>query len=82
MDTKEWEVLEELGDIAGNNIFGAVYSAGNGVLYASENNSGEIWRFDVLGGDVSPTLVTEGPSSTNNDGARCIEAPDPETTAE
>ncbi|KAG9255505.1 uncharacterized protein F5Z01DRAFT_672816 [Emericellopsis atlantica] len=71
--------MPDYGSVTGNggtDIWGAVYSAGNGFLYASENNSGEIWRFPVVGGGA-PEFVTDGPPSGSNDGARCVNAPDP-----
>lgn len=78
-DTNTWEIIEEYGvvtDGEDNDTWGALYSAGNGFLYASENNSGDIWRFPVLAGGA-PQFVVEGPESSNNDGARCVNAPDP-----
>lgn len=49
---------------------GAVYGIDTGILYASDNGSGEIWSFPVNGSDVAK--VTDEPRSGSNDGARCV----------
>ncbi|KAG9256935.1 uncharacterized protein F5Z01DRAFT_672160 [Emericellopsis atlantica] len=76
--TGTWDPLESYGQLVNGSsgCWGAVYSSGGGNLYASENNTGEIWRFPIVnGGD--PEMVVQGPVSSNNDGARCVLAPDP-----
>ncbi|KAL2752559.1 hypothetical protein ACRALDRAFT_1083264 [Sodiomyces alcalophilus JCM 7366] len=78
--THEWEIIEELGDVAGENRWGAMYPAGDGTLYASENVSGDIWQFRIPieeGDRVLYEKITDGPPSGSNDGARCFFAPAP-----
>ncbi|KAI6782670.1 uncharacterized protein J7T54_000813, partial [Emericellopsis cladophorae] len=63
----EWDIVQDCGVVTGTgtdaDIWGAVYSAANGFLYTSENDSGQIWRFPVrTGGD--PELVVDGPVSS------------------
>ncbi|KAI0000613.1 hypothetical protein F4779DRAFT_604706 [Xylariaceae sp. FL0662B] len=70
LDAKAWKVVARYPDIAGR-AFGAVYGINNGTLYASDNNSGEIWAFPIVGGG-RPYLASRGPPSANNDGARCV----------
>ena len=72
LDTKTWEVVAryaEVGTTGGG--FGALYGINNGTLFASNNQNGEIWAFDVLG-DKVPWLAARGPRSWSNDGARCV----------
>ena len=65
------------GDITGGGInvaqdggwFGAVYADSEGFLYASHNDSGNIYRINVSNSQA--TLFAEGPMSNSNDGARC-----------
>jgi hypothetical protein len=55
-------------------VWSATYS-GQGLLYASESVSGQIWRFPITGG--TPTRVSNtavGPTGLA-DGARCFSAP-------
>lgn len=60
--------------------FGAAYFDQSGALYFSRNNDGNIFKVDIgLSADTGvrtymPTLFAVGPSSTNNDGARCAAA--------
>ncbi|KAH7252696.1 hypothetical protein BKA59DRAFT_475120 [Fusarium tricinctum] len=75
MDTHTWETLRNLGNIAGSNLWGAAYAVGTNLMYASENNSGVIYRFNIATGANS--LVIQGPTTSQNDGARCINAPAP-----
>ncbi|KAI1073661.1 hypothetical protein F5B20DRAFT_498169 [Whalleya microplaca] len=70
LDTKAWKVLSTYPKIGGN-TFGALYGINNGTLYASDNTNGNIWAFDVVGGG-RPYLASKGPSSSSNDGARCV----------
>ncbi|TMO88461.1 LruC domain-containing protein [Pseudoalteromonas spongiae] len=54
--------------------FGAVYFDVEGYLYISRNSDGHIFRIDI-NDSTSTTLFAYGPSSGNNDGARCATAP-------
>lgn len=71
LDTKEWEVVARYGVLAPG-MFGALYGINNGTLYASNNQNGEIWAFDVLDSGIAPYLASSGPASGSNDGARCV----------
>jgi len=73
---KSWQTLTTFGNIAGTQTWGAVYASADGYLYASENASGEIWRFP-LPGNGSPVQISNGPPSSSNDGARCIDSVNP-----
>lgn len=54
--------------------FGAVYFDVEGYLYISRNSDGHIFRVEI-NDPTSTTLFAYGPSSGNNDGARCATAP-------
>ncbi len=59
--------------------YGAVFFDGSGDFYASENSTGHIYRIrsvqDLNAGDyIGSTLFAYGPSSSNNDGAKCASA--------
>lgn len=54
-------------------VEGAMYADAEGYLYASVNLTGDIWRVDVE--SVTAALLSSGDPSTNNDGARCANAP-------
>lgn len=54
-------------------VEGAMYTDSEGYLYASVNLTGDIWRIDVA--SVTAALLSSGDPSTNNDGARCANAP-------
>lgn len=58
-----------------NALFGAVYTDSDGFLYASNNITGGIWRFQMATGDT--VYFAEGPASGLNDGARCFNSPLP-----
>ena len=74
-----------LGDVTGGDInatptnFGAVYFAADGNFYVSANATGRIYRIErpdlLTGGGTAATLFSNGPPSSNNDGARCNLAP-------
>uniref|UniRef100_UPI0023F322BC DUF7933 domain-containing protein n=2 Tax=Desertimonas flava TaxID=2064846 RepID=UPI0023F322BC len=67
-----WTTPTFLGDLGGpgsNNNTGAVFADPNGFIYASYNNTGEIWRIHVASSTAA--RFAYGPSSTGNDGARC-----------
>lgn len=67
-----WEVLNNYGNLAGNNNFGAIYADDNGDLFGSENTSGQIWRFPLSSNGTNAVFISKGPTSSQNDGARCI----------
>ncbi|MET8152810.1 DUF6923 family protein [Actinoplanes sp. NPDC049668] len=71
-------VMSDLGAIAGvpsevknqRSAYGATYADASGFLYASNNESGFIYRIDP--GTRAAILVSKGPTSSGNDGARCF----------
>ncbi|CEJ89186.1 hypothetical protein VHEMI05044 [[Torrubiella] hemipterigena] len=65
-----WFSLAEHGELAGSSQWGAIYPGPDDEIFASENDSGEIWRFPIDGG--APNKVTVGPKGGSVDGARCI----------
>ncbi|KEF52491.1 uncharacterized protein A1O9_11333 [Exophiala aquamarina CBS 119918] len=67
MTTKAWTQLRSYGSVAGN-TWGAGYAAPDGSLFASDNATGQIWRFPLNG---AASFVSQGPVSSSNDGARC-----------
>lgn len=67
MTSKAWTQQRSYGSIAGN-TWGAAYAAPDGSLYASDNTSGQIWKFPLNGAAI---LISTGPSTSSNDGARC-----------
>ncbi|KAK8006330.1 hypothetical protein PG991_012627 [Apiospora marii] len=71
---RTWSVFTDFGNIAGKNQWGAVYASDDGFLYGSENNSGQIWKFPLPANGTTAVKVSNGPSATSNDGARCIKA--------
>ncbi|RYP61418.1 hypothetical protein DL769_007703 [Monosporascus sp. CRB-8-3] len=73
--TYNWEFVRDFGNIAGVNWWGAIYASADGFLYATENSSGQIWRFPLDIGD-SPTRFSTANPTRENDGARCIRAQD------
>ncbi|KAK3689732.1 hypothetical protein B0T22DRAFT_514406 [Podospora appendiculata] len=52
--------------------WGAQYGANTGYVYASDNESGEIWRFAVHGSGADAVKEADGPTSGLNDGARWV----------
>lgn len=62
-----------LGNVGVAGTFGAVYFDVNGTLYISRNQDGKIYAVDIEA--VSAEFFSYGPSSSNNDGARCALAP-------
>ncbi|KAI0430387.1 hypothetical protein F5Y09DRAFT_307674 [Xylaria sp. FL1042] len=68
LDTKTYEVVQRYPKIGGH-TWGAMYGINNGTIYASDNTNGQIWAFPVDGS--SPYLASQGPVSSQNDGARC-----------
>ncbi|MEM7216927.1 MAG: LruC domain-containing protein [Pseudomonadota bacterium] len=65
----------ELGNVGVSGTFGAAYFDVEGRLYFSRNNDGNLYSVDIDGQDFNATLFAVGPSSGNNDGARCALAP-------
>ena len=79
-------VILALGDSGETGTFGAMYFDVNGYFYLSRNQDGQIYRIDLsaldgtgseplTGLDVSAVKFADGPSSNQNDGARCASAP-------
>ncbi len=64
-----------LGNVGQRGTFGAVYFDVEGTFYISRNSDGNIFRIDVAAANPSAELFAIGPSSSNNDGARCAIAP-------
>ena len=60
-----------LGDVGERGTFGAVYFDSDGYLYISRNKDGHIYRVNVNSVDPQAEFFAHGPSSSNNDGARC-----------
>ncbi len=65
----------QLGNVGQTGTFGAVYFDVEGTLYISRNKDGLIFRIDVDADQPVAELFAQGPSSSNNDGARCAIAP-------
>lgn len=74
--TRAWTTVFTQNIVTGRGLlapaprWNAIYG-GNGVLYASDTYTGQIWRFPITGTTGSATLVSTGPSGTLTDGARC-----------
>ncbi|WP_051143738.1 LruC domain-containing protein [Psychromonas hadalis] len=76
-----------LGDTGETGTFGAMYFDVNGYFYLSRNQDGLIYRIDlsaltdansalqITDLDVTAVIFANGPSSSQNDGARCASAP-------
>jgi LruC domain-containing protein len=64
-----------INNIGETGIFGAVYFDVDGNLYISRNNDGKIFKIDTKEANSLAVLYAYGPSSSNNDGARCALAP-------
>ncbi|RKF18781.1 LruC domain-containing protein [Alginatibacterium sediminis] len=62
-------------DIGVSGTFGAVYFDLEGMLYISRNSDGKIFQIDVSQSEPIAIEFAQGPSSGNNDGARCAIAP-------
>ncbi|OZS44032.1 LruC domain-containing protein [Photobacterium sanguinicancri] len=64
--------------LTGTTTFGAQYFDKSGFMYISNNSDGKIYRLDLRDlNDLKPTaeFFAQGPSSSQNDGARCASAP-------
>jgi len=76
-----------MGNTGETGTFGAMYFDVNGYFYLSRNQDGQIYRIDLssldassngadlTSLDVSAVKFADGPSSSQNDGARCASAP-------
>ncbi|BDZ42142.1 hypothetical protein GCM10025865_14410 [Paraoerskovia sediminicola] len=51
--------------------WGATYTDDAGFLYASNNGTGQIWRFDMNEPTEPAAFFSYGPGSGGNDGSRC-----------
>lgn len=74
-----WEHIGTLSSMTAgtDGAVGALYADAYGVLYASSNNSGNLWRVIIGdGGTISPAafLINTGTPTSGNDGARCADA--------
>jgi len=65
----------KLSNIGESGVFGAVYFDVTGNLYISRNNDGNIFRVNINWDYPVAEFFAYGPSSSNNDGARCALAP-------
>lgn len=65
---------EVLGNVGQSGTFGAVYFDVHGNLYISRNQDGYIFRVAVEDQNPVAEFFAFGPSSGNNDGARCARA--------
>jgi uncharacterized repeat protein (TIGR01451 family)/fimbrial isopeptide formation D2 family protein len=61
-----------------NATYGAAYADAAGNVYVSNNSTGDIYRVNPETG--ASILVSNGPPSAGNDGARCADAPIPTLT--
>lgn len=68
-------VTSKLSNIGQAGVFGAVYFDVTGKLYVSRNKDGHVYRIDTNSGYPVAEFFAYGPSSSNNDGARCALAP-------
>lgn len=85
-----------IGETGELGTFGAMYFDVRGYFYLSRNEDGKIYRIDLTGAtsgstvealnalDVTAVHFADGPSSNQNDGARCASAPliDPTLTSD
>jgi len=77
----------EMGNTGQTGTFGAMYFDVNGYFYLSRNQDGQIYRINLssltasttdtqlINLDVTAVKFADGPSSSQNDGARCASAP-------
>jgi len=66
---------EKLSNVGQSGTFGAVYFDVTGKLYISRNSDGHIYQIDTAWNYPVANFFAHGPSSSNNDGARCALAP-------
>ncbi|MEO9570366.1 MAG: T9SS type A sorting domain-containing protein [Polaribacter sp.] len=82
--TSEVVDLGEVPILAGlNYTYGAVYFDASGRFYVSANQTGTVYVIQnvqtlTVGGQMDSNLFAYGPSSSQNDGARCPTAPVPQ----
>ncbi len=65
---------EVLSNVGQTGTFGAVYFDVHGNLYLSRNQDGYVFRVNVSSDTPTAEFFAFGPSSGNNDGARCAKA--------
>lgn len=70
-ETGEYNVVANVGE---SGVFGAVYFDADEYFYISRNNDGHIFRINLGLENPTAEFFSFGPSSSNNDGARCAEA--------
>lgn len=63
-----------VGNTGVTGTFGAAYFDSDGYMYISRNSDGHIFRINPGSDDVSAEFFAYGPSSNQNDGARCVQA--------
>ncbi|WP_158224643.1 LruC domain-containing protein [Agaribacterium haliotis] len=63
-----------ISNVGERGTFGAVYFDADEKLYISRNSDGFIFRIDINAADIRAEFFAFGPSSSNNDGARCAVA--------
>lgn len=73
MTTHQWERVANYPESKGNGVYGAQYGFNNGTLYASDNDNGFIYGFDLINSNIPPFKVSDGPRGGPNDGARCVQ---------
>ena len=64
-----------LGNVGETGTFGANYFDSDGNMYISRNKDGHVFKIDLSAPTPTAVLFSFGPSSSNNDGARCSNAP-------
>ncbi|MFT5277444.1 MAG: LruC domain-containing protein [Glaciecola sp.] len=64
-----------INNVGETGVFGAIYFDVDENLYISRNNDGEVFRINTNDTNPVAILFAYGPSSSNNDGARCALAP-------
>ncbi|RYO84344.1 hypothetical protein DL766_002697 [Monosporascus sp. MC13-8B] len=69
--TGSWSEVAVLGNIVGNNQWGALYGSDDGALFGSENDAGHIYKF-MLSPPYTATFASNFKTSSFNDGARCV----------
>ncbi|KUI56153.1 hypothetical protein VP1G_03474 [Cytospora mali] len=85
MTTKAWTSLQTYSGlaggvsatlVAGQAAWGAIYTTSDGFLWATENYTGRIYKFQIASPSASGFIyVSQGPAGTTNDGARCMNGP-------
>jgi len=67
--------FQDLGNVGESGTFGAVYFDVDGNFYISRNSDGFVFRIAVDAVEPAAEFFAFGPSTGNNDGARCALAP-------